>query len=236
MLGWVLGVAVCGSVDAALVPITRFSVIDMSLTAGTQSRSGHREETTFADFDQIVIDSASVPGSSASANASQRSSVANASGGFTVSGGTATATIAATASGLSHFTSQFSTDITGIHRFSGAIGRTGTGQVTAYLRDLSSPADVFLLRREVNPTNNDPGETWIEDFNLSTGHTYELFVEARAGGTTIGSLDGTTSYTILLNPVPEPTSPAILGTALMALLARRGRKPEATGLCHPEKL
>ncbi len=212
-------VALAISVPAhgSLTGVSRDTRLNVSATADTVAVSDSRHETTFADFDDTISRGAAAIGGTATATASQRSSVGGGSGGFSASGGAASAfSGTGTASSSSLFTYQFLANANMDYRFGGGISRTGSGDVSAVLRDLSWPQAPEMLRREVNPANADFNETWILDFGLLQGHTYELSLEALSG-----PAQGSTSYTINFTPIPEPAVMASLIPILM-LLKRRG--------------
>jgi len=185
----------CAPAHGALVPVSRSSEVRVSATVGTQTNSDSRQTMEFGTFDEAIGAGAVIAGQgTASASASQRSSIDSALGTFFATGGAAAAqTETGSAFASSDFTYRFG--VTGADErvtFNGAIARTESGVVNAWLRDLVDPPDVYLLRRHVSefpPHPGEPGPTWIEQFTLLSGHTYE--VSFRAGSVATA---GTTSF------------------------------------------
>jgi hypothetical protein len=168
-----------------------------------QTDSDARQTTNFGTFDEAISASAGIAGQgTASASASQRSSIDSTTGTFSASGGAATAqTGAGGSAAFSAFTYRFS--VTGMDErvmFGGAIARSESGVVNASLRDLADPPGEFLLQRHLSefpPFPGEPGPTWNEQFTLLSGHTYEVRLNAWSGGTA-----GTTSFSGEFTIVP----------------------------------
>jgi hypothetical protein len=208
------------SAQAELIGVSRYTRLDAAGSAGTINDSRFVEENTFADFDQTIHAGAAASGATSSSTSTQKSSVGNGAGGWSASGGASSGfTGSGSASSSSLFRYQFQSDTTDLYRFIGAIGRSGDGHVLAYLRDLASPPDVFLLEREVSLANNDTGETWIENFQLIGGHTYEVLVDADSG-----PQQAATSYNLTFSAIPEPGTITVLLAAAPLLLRRRPKR------------
>jgi len=214
---WV-ALAFSAAAQANLIGVTRETNINATATAGSVIDNKSVTEPTFADFDKTFTAGAAASGATGSATASQTSTVGNGSGPISARGGAASALSGSgAASAGSSFEYQFISDTTDLYRFSGGIAASGSGNVTAYLHDTSAPPDSNLLFRQVG-TGLTPTDSWIQDFMLQAGHTYDIFI-----GATSGPAQGSTSYNIQLNPVPEPG--LMMSMAGMAILLwRRGKR------------
>lgn len=204
--------------QANLIGVNRDTDINATATAGAIIDNKSTTETTFADFDKTFNAGAAAAGGTGSATTTQTSTVSNGSGPISARGGAASAfSGSGAASAGSSFQYQFVSDTTDLYRFIGGIGATGSGYASAYLHDTGAPPDVNLLYREVG-TGLTPNDSWIQDFVLQAGHSYDLFVAS-----TSGPAQGSTSYSIQLNPVPEP---GLMMSAALAglLLCRRGKR------------
>jgi hypothetical protein len=212
-----VALVLCVTAQANLIGVNRDTDINASATAGAILDNKSTTETTFANFDKTFNAGAAASGATGSATTSQVSSVSNGSGPISARGGAASAfSGSGAASAGSSFQYQFVSDTTDLYRFLGGISASGSGNVAAYLHDTSAPPDVNLLFREVG-SGLTPTDSWIQDFMLQAGHTYDIFV-----GATSGPAQGSTSYNIQLNPVPEPGLGAIMiGLGLYVLKRRR---------------
>jgi hypothetical protein len=196
--------------------------VGVSANVGAQTNSDARQTTALGTFDEAISAGAVIAGEgTASASAGQLSSIDSGTGTFSASGDAATAQTG-TGSSLasSDFTYRFS--VTGTDErvlFSGAIERSESGVVNAWLRDLADPPGEYLLRRHVSEFPPAPGElgpVWIEPFLLLSGHTYEVSFRAGSGATA-----GTTSFRGEFSIVPEPTCLALAAAPLLLLPPRR---------------
>jgi len=202
--------------QANLIGVTRETNINASAIAGTVFDNKSVTEPTFADFDQTFNAGAAASGATGSATAGQTSTIGNGSGPISARGGAASAfSGSGAASAGSSFEYEFVSDTTDLYRFLGGISASGSGYVAAYLHDTSAPPDSNLLYREVG-SGLTPTDSWIQDFMLQAGHTYDIFVGAPAG-----PAQGSTSYNIQLNPVPEPGLSMLLAGIGGVLLKRR---------------
>jgi hypothetical protein len=207
-----------------LVPVSRNSEVSVGAGVEGQGDSDARQTTGFGIFDEAISASVVIPGEgTASASAEQLSSIDFGSGTFSASGVAATAETGTSSSfSSSDFTYRFS--VTGTDQrvlFNGAITRTESGVVNAWLRDLADPPGEYLLQRHLSefpPFPGEPGPTWMEQFTLLSGHTYEAGLAASSQKNT-----GMTSFSGEFSIVPEPASCVLLLLAAAGWCLRGGR-------------
>ena len=173
----------------------------------------------FGDFDDMVSESAADPGGTASASASQRSSLRDSLGNVFAQGGTAVAR-AGVGAADAQSTFIYSFQVVGRDepmRFGWAIAQSGEGDVFLSIVNLETPESPLLAARRAPGVAVGPA-TAIEDVNLLSGKSYEIAIH----GTHPGGVGGTTSYAFTMTPIPEP---GVLGALLYGtlVLARRSR-------------
>ena len=200
--------------------VLRYSEVEAAaIVPGTENQDSDTTDG-FEDFDNIAATSAAHALGTASATASQRSSLRDELGRVFVQGGSAATETGVGASGASsHFLYRFRNVGGDLPvRVSWAIAQTGAGDVGIRFWDAAEPdMNPILLAQRASGVSTGP-LTAIEDIVVTSGSSYDL----RVHGFIPGGETGTTSFTFTLTPVPEPAAfPAVI--AGWWLVGRRRR-------------